>query len=426
MEKMKIGKKNNLSKKEREALDELREDDSITIKPADKGGGIVILNTERYEEESLKILNDPETYIKLRKDPTEDVVAKFHQYLDEGEMAGILNDKEHKYLKILHPQRPTFYHLPKVHKDPVNPPGRPIISGIDSISSRVSEYIDKILQPIVLKTKYHLKDTLSAIQELEKISWQEDYILVTCDVKSLYSNIPHKEGMESIKRHLEGETDIPPEQKDFTLEGIKLILENNYFSFNKEFYLQKKGTAMGTRFAPSFANLYMSTWEEKITENKEDNIILYLRYIDDILMIWKGGEEDLVTFLNQLNTKDPNIKLESTWNRNTIDYLDLTIFSEGNKLYTKTYFKKVDTNSYIHRDSCHLRRWLEGIPKSQYLRIKRNCSKESDFNIQTDRLKTQFLEKGYEESRLESTKNEIALMDRKECLKYKNKINESL
>uniref|UniRef100_A0A8C5QWP4 Reverse transcriptase domain-containing protein n=1 Tax=Leptobrachium leishanense TaxID=445787 RepID=A0A8C5QWP4_9ANUR len=215
MEKMKIGKKNNLSKKERKALDELREDDSITIKPADKGGGIVILSTERYEEESLKILNDPETYIKLRKDPTEDIVAKFHQYLDEGEMVGILNDKEHKYLKILHPQRPTFYHLPKVHKDPVNPPGRPIISGIDSISSRVSEYIDKILQPIVLKTKYHLKDTLSAIQELEKISWQEDYILVTCDVKSLYSNIPHKEGMESIKRHLEGETDIPPEQKRF-------------------------------------------------------------------------------------------------------------------------------------------------------------------------------------------------------------------
>ncbi|CAH2313023.1 Hypothetical predicted protein, partial [Pelobates cultripes] len=62
---------------------------------------------------------------------------------------------------------------------------------------------------------------------------------------------------------LERENTMPQDQIDFLIEGIDLILNNNYFWFKDGFYLQKRGTAMGTRFAPSYANLYMAEWEER-------------------------------------------------------------------------------------------------------------------------------------------------------------------
>lgn len=55
-------KKNNLSKNEQIALDNLKNDSSIIIKEADKGSTIVIMDIDYYHSKILKILNDRNTY----------------------------------------------------------------------------------------------------------------------------------------------------------------------------------------------------------------------------------------------------------------------------------------------------------------------------------------------------------------------------
>ena len=55
----------------------------------------------------------------------------------------------------------------------------------------------------------------------------------------------------------------------FILDGIKLILENNTFSFNDKHYKQVKGTAMGTKFAPIYATLTVGYLEEKLYKEIE-------------------------------------------------------------------------------------------------------------------------------------------------------------
>ena len=52
--------------------------------------------------------------------------------------------------------------------------------------------------------------------------------------------------------------------KEFILEGLRLILENNNFHFDNQFFLQTKGTAMGTKVAPTYATLVMDFLEEKL------------------------------------------------------------------------------------------------------------------------------------------------------------------
>jgi len=81
--------------------------------------------------------------------------------------------------------------------------------------------------------------------------------LVSIDVSALYTNIPQEEGLEAAKEALENteNVNIPPE---FILRLLELVLKYNIFEFNQELFLQMIGTAMGTRPAPSYANIFMT------------------------------------------------------------------------------------------------------------------------------------------------------------------------
>ena len=79
------------------------------------------------------------------------------------------------------------------------------------------------------------------------------------------------------------------------MEAIKLILENNTFCCNNDFYKQIKGTAMGTKFAPVYATLSIGHLEvklyEKVTEVFGNEFGKYFitswkRFLDDCFIPW--------------------------------------------------------------------------------------------------------------------------------------------
>ena len=76
------------------------------------------------------------------------------------------------------------------------------------------------------------------------------------DVLSLYTNIKHEDGIEALKSWLK-ENGTNQEKSEFIGTLAKLVLTSNYFTFNRKMYLQKQGTAMGTRMAPNYAIIFM-------------------------------------------------------------------------------------------------------------------------------------------------------------------------
>ena len=66
---------------------------------------------------------------------------------------------------------------------------------------------------------------------------------------------------------------------------IRMILTMNNSSFNDNRYLQIHGTTMGTKMAPSYANLFVGYFEANAFENAPFPPHTWLRYIDDIFMI---------------------------------------------------------------------------------------------------------------------------------------------
>ena len=72
--------------------------------------------------------------------------------------------------------------------------------------------------------------------------------MLSMDVTSLYTNIPHKDGLECISKVLET-AETSTLKKESLLELLELVLTCNNFMFNNENYLQISSTAMGTKVA---------------------------------------------------------------------------------------------------------------------------------------------------------------------------------
>jgi hypothetical protein len=250
----------------------LRDNLDITIKRADKGGAVVIMDTQNYIDKSLEHLNQTDVYQPVDTDHTPQIKEQIDSFILQTAGNGKLKTKVAKFTQPKHPTRtPLFYHLPKIHK--VGNPPRPIISGCDSPTDNISKYLTKIFNPIAQAQDSYIKDTKHLLQIIDSFPpLPENAILVTADVSSLYTNIPHEEGISTIlsaldtHRHL-----LPTHTPNNTIirQFLTFILKVNHFQFLDKLYLQTQGTAMGTKMAPPYANVYMSKIEKELLTDFE-------------------------------------------------------------------------------------------------------------------------------------------------------------
>jgi len=90
--------KPNITKKERQALVELRKEKSVMILPADKGKATVIMDTGDYEQKVKTMLSDDKTYEKLNKDPTPKYKRKLMSIIEKLKEEDKITDEQYKYL----------------------------------------------------------------------------------------------------------------------------------------------------------------------------------------------------------------------------------------------------------------------------------------------------------------------------------------
>ena len=91
---------------------------------------------------------------------------------------------------------------------------------------------------------------------------------------SLYANIPHGEGLTSLRRFLETRHNKQISSDTLT-ELAKVVLKNNIFEFDGKTFKQKRGTAIGTKFATPYAILFMADFEEKMLEGFEKKPLIW-------------------------------------------------------------------------------------------------------------------------------------------------------
>ena len=407
----------NLTEEELQALLSLRQNPDIVIKPADKGSATVIMDKNLYIAEGYRQLNNATHYKKLDSPKFPETAEKIRNILSELHEHNLITKKQLSYLLPPPDPRPRqLYLLPKIHKSldkwPVRgkmPPGRPIISDCSSESYYVAEYIDHFLQSLSAVHASYVKDTPDFLAKLNSIRTKPDSLLITMDVESMYTNIDNEAGLEAVRKAFASQPD-PFRSDKHTLELLEIGLKNNDFEFNGEIFLQISGTAMGKKFAPSYANIFMANWETEALQTCYQKPAIYLRYLDDIFLVWDHGEENFWNFFNILNNHHPSIRLTARVEKQSIDFLDVTIFKDDDhtqtgKLETKVFFKTTDTHQLLHKDSFHPKHTFAGIIKSQIMRFYRICSRTIDFNDACTILFKALRKRGYSTRFLRSIKS---------------------
>ena len=179
------------------------------------------------------------------------------------------------------------------------------MSAIGSPTEALSELVDHFIQPFVPNIPSYIRETQDLLDMLHALCpLPVESILCTIDVTALCPSIPHDDRIANLHNALLVNS-IPT----LTINGIfdltELVLKCNVFEFNKKYFIQTSGTAIGTKLAPGYANLFLFIFERNMLNQYLTKPCIWLRYADDIFMIWNDSEDKLKDFLAYINTVIP-------------------------------------------------------------------------------------------------------------------------
>ena len=383
----------DLSADELSAFKSLRSRNDVFIKPADKGGTVVVWRADLYRQEALRQLNDASFYTKLNSDPTlshqKTVKTTINHFIHAGDLPASASN-----LFTTTSTTPVIYFVPKIHK-PDNP-GRPIVSACSCPTKLISSFLDGVMFPLVKMLPSYIKDTKHAQQIFDQIRFSgSNKFIFTMDVKSLYTVIPHRDGLEALKFFLNKRTLLEPSTTTL-IRLAELVLTLNNFSFDGEHYQQISGVAMGTKMGPSYANLFVGYVEQQIFERYTGPIPDFFgRYIDDCLGTASCTRADLERFINYFYGFHHALKFTWEISETCVSFLDISTSINGDALATSVTYKPTDSHSYLLFSSSHPNHTKQSIPYSQFLRLRRLCSDDNEFGTKSLEMRTFFVERGY-------------------------------
>ena len=366
------------------------DDNNIIIKEADKGGATVIMDKIFYKDNIEELLSDTENYTLINGgNQDESIMKKIEKLLQKFKEDTTKAEKE--YIHKFSWKTSNFYGLPKIHKSkrineatneqdaesiklraPNDLKFRPIVAGPLSPTHRLSNFVDLILKPLCQHVPSFMRDDMDFLNYLPD-EVEEHILLVSFGVVSLYTSIPHELGLTAIEYWIDNyTTSLPrPFSKEFILEAISLVLNENTVSFDNKHYRQLQGTAMGTKMAPTYATLVMGYLEANLYRKYEETfgkieaeefINIFKRFLNDCFLFWKRSIEDLHKFHNIINNLHEKIQFTMEKHESKIPFLDVLVYMEGRKLHTVIFYKKTDTHQYLNFNSCHPKHTKQNIP----------------------------------------------------------------
>ena len=132
---------------------------------------------------------------------------------------------------------PKFYGLPKMHKTGM--PLRPLVSSIGAVTYETSKELSRILKPLVGRSHYQVQNNKEFIQQIEGIKLRSDEIIMSCDVKTLFTSMPIQPALKIIKKLLEDDQTLH-QRTLMTVNNIICLLEfclcSTYFTFQDKYY----------------------------------------------------------------------------------------------------------------------------------------------------------------------------------------------
>ena len=232
---------------------------------------MVVWERSDYIKEAEKQLVDKSVYQKVnfKGNLLCELVDKNNSSFKELKRVGCISDKSLKSFSYEFKKATNlgkFYLLPKICKCLENVRRRPVISNCGPPTEKVSKFLDFHLKSIMQNGASYVKDSNVFKSKIKNIDIPNDALLETANVIGLHPTITHEAGLSALREALDKKTpkEIPTEN---LIKMTEFGLKNNFSEFDTNVYQQISGIAIGTKFAPPYAWIFMNQLETKFLEN---------------------------------------------------------------------------------------------------------------------------------------------------------------
>lgn len=412
----------NISRSDIQQYNKLLYDENTLVILADKNLGYVVVTKSWYLEKCYDHLNSPsyskiteeynegingKTTVNFLVDSLTDLIMEYEHQLGSDEIKWILQKPKDEW------QPMRFYITAKVHKKPVK--GRPIVPSMTWMTFHLSEWLANQLNPLLANTEWVLKDSydlLAAFEQINQTDLPDTIRVASADVEALYPNMDINTGLRLIKTFVEDLEWQNRHKRDFLIKAMEFVLTKGYIAFNGEIYKQTNGAAMGSPMIPPYANIFMYQLEKETVHKYKnlESLLLYKRFIDDVLIITK--DSNVTELKNELNSLHPSIKLTWTPAAKHCSFLDVNVFIKNNKLHTNVYQKQLNTYAYLPFHSYHTKAQKRGFIKGEAIRYARICTSEADFKLMVKLFTLRLQRRGYPLSFIQKSLGQVNHKDR--------------
>jgi len=215
-------------------------------------------------------------------------------------------DHKWKYVN-LNRNTPSLRGLVKVHKADL--PIRPIVNYRSAPFYKLARmFSEKLRTYIPLPYVYNIQNSIQLMKDLSDIPYSPNLKLASLDISNMYTNIP-TEVLLNIIDIMCDKHNIEDTLKLEITNISKLIIAQNCFKFQDKTCLQKNGLAMGAPTSSIMSEIYLQFIENtKIYDIlRYSKVEEYLRYVDDILLVYKDNLTNIEEILNLFNSITPGL-----------------------------------------------------------------------------------------------------------------------
>ena len=173
-------------------------------------------------------------------------------------------------------------------------PLRSIVSSIGAVTYETSKELSRILKPLVGKSPYHVQNNQKFLQQLEGIQVGPDEIIMSYDVRTLFTSVPTQPALNIIEKLLEEDPELQ-QRTSVTVKHNTCLLEfclrSTYFTFQSKYYEQVEGAAMDSPTSPIVANLYVKNLQIRAINTSPDPPLMWKRFVDDTFVVIKAAHK---------------------------------------------------------------------------------------------------------------------------------------
>ena len=235
------------------------------------------------------------------------------------------------------------------------------------------------------------------VKRIQESSSKQNSIMVSFDVKSLFTNISVDFVIDLILNKIY-DSNLSKTFHGLTKRQLRTLLvwttKRTTFNFNCYSYDQIDGVAMGSPIAPAFADIFMNWVIEKTTEFSIQPLMFY-RYVDDCFAVFPNRFSAL-KFHHVLNTIHKDVKFTyKLENNKQLAFLDVGLDNSTGSIELSVHRKPTHTGLYNKWESLAPLKYKTNLIRNLLHRAYRICSNsrllENEIQAITNLLKKERL-----------------------------------